>query len=194
MQQWTKLNSNSGKAQSKRLLRKERAASLKPEKLSQTSLPFQSQVFFPQSSSTKSQQFSHLSPVLPQNLGTATSRFIEYCKCILQCRSYMCSLQESINKFTWKRQKNDCSTKNAFSASSKWSHSKLLKSKGPLKDKAAWQSLVFSLLPHSLHAEIMFIGLLFSFGYNLDTPVTETSTNWAQRTVLILQAFSNSRV
>lgn len=31
----------------------------------------------------------------------------------------------------------------------RWSHSKLLKSKGPLKDKAVWQSLVFSLLPHS---------------------------------------------
>lgn len=42
----------------------------------------------------------------------------------------------------------DCaSTKTGFSASSKqWSHSKLSKSKGPLKDKAAW----YSLLPHAL--------------------------------------------
>lgn len=89
----------------------------------------------------------------------------------------------------------DCfPTKTGFSASSKWSHSKLLKSKGSLKDKAAWQSLVFPLLPHAFMLKSSLLVCFSPFGLNFETPVTWTGTNWAQRTVMILQAFSNSRV
>lgn len=61
-----------------------------------------------------------------------------------------CALHRNLSSNLCKRGKSqDCSIDTGFSASSKLSHSKLLKSKGPLKDKAAWQSLLFSLLPHS---------------------------------------------
>lgn len=75
MQQWTKLNSNSGKAKARDHWEKKEQLHWSLKNWVKFLCLSVSHVFFPQSSSTKSQQFSNLPPVFPKNLGTTGSCF-----------------------------------------------------------------------------------------------------------------------
>ena len=154
---------------------KETAAWLKAEKPSQTSFTFQLKVSF-------SPKLIYYSPIVPSSFSSFHKKIrniqilllLNFATACFNAGA-TCALHRNLSWNLGRRGKSqDCSpSKTGFSASSEQcSHSKLLKSRGPLKDKAAWQSLEFSFLPHSFVLKSCLLFCFFPFGYNFYTPAT----------------------